>query len=306
MTDRTGPLRVAITGATGMVGTALTRHVREGGSTVIPISRQAIPDGIRWDPARGVLDAAGLETLDAVFNLAGENLTARRWSTATRQRLRDSRIRSTMLLATTLARIGFRGVLVSVSAVGIYGNAGDRELDETSPLGGDFLATLCRDWEAAADPARAAGIRVVHPRLGVVLSSAGGLLGRVLPIFRTGLGGRLGSGQQWLSWIAMEDLLAAMDLVVRTQSASGAINFTAPTPVTNAEFTATLAQVLKRPAILPVPATALRLVFGEMADAALLASQRVLPRRLKALGFNFGAPTAEVAIRQVLDLRRET
>lgn len=301
MTGRPPPKKIAITGATGMIGRALLGSLKAQGYTTIPISRGAVEGGIRWDPTRGVLDPRALEGVEAFVHLAGENIAGARWTNARKRELRDSRIAPTHLLAETLGRLSQPPtVLVSTSAVGIYGDRGDEQLDETSLLGTDFLATLAREWEEAADPARAAGIRVVHPRFGVVLSSTGGALARLLPPFRLGLGGPLGSGRQWMAWIAIADVVAMIEHLLARDDISGPVNGVAPQQVTNAEFGQTLGRVLHRPAIVPLPALALKLAFGEMAEATLLASQRVIPGVLQSSGYEYRFPILDSALRAVV------
>lgn len=294
--------RVAITGASGLLGGALTPHLERHGFEVVPVSRRQMPNGIRWDPATGQLDAAAFEGLHGVIHLAGENIAEGRWTDARKRALRESRLGPTRLLAETLAGLQRPPrVLISASAIGIYGDAGDTLLTEESPTATDFLGTLGVAWEGAADPARDAGIRVVHPRFGIVLSPGGGALAKMLPTARLGLGGPLGSGTQWMSWVAIDDVVGAVARMLHDDALIGAINVVAPTPVRNADFAATLGRVLDRPAVLPVPAFALRLLFGEMADAALLASARVFPTRLLSGGYAFQQPVLEAALRHLLD-----
>lgn len=302
------PQRIAISGATGFVGEALVAFLSTGGHTVHRLVRGA-PDpsrphpDIAWDPARGTIDTAALEGVDAVVHLAGANV-AERWTPAHRRAIRDSRVQGTTLLARTIAGLSRKPrVFVSASAIGLYGDTGDRVVDESGPAGTDYLADVGLAWEAAADPARAAGIRVVHPRIGIVLGARGGALGKQLPIFRLGAGGPIGNGRQWLSWIALDDLLGIVLHAIATPTLVGPVNAVAPNAVTNAEFTRTLARVLGRPALVPVPPPALRLAFGaEMADAMLLSSTRVVPRALEAAGFAFRHPTLEAALRFELGL----
>jgi uncharacterized protein (TIGR01777 family) len=295
-------MQIAITGATGMVGAALTAALRAAGHRVIPVSRRALPGGVRWHPERGEIDVEGLRGVDAAINLAGERLAAGRWTEASKVRIVSSRVLGTRLLSETLASAATPPrVLVSVSAIGYYGHLhGDEWLAETSAAGDDLLARLCLAWEAAADPARAAQIRVVHPRIGMILATEGGALAKMLPPFRLGLGGRLGTGSQWLSWIAIDDLVAGIIHAITSDSLTGPVNFVAPAPVRNAEFAATLAAQLHRPAILPMPAALLRLIFGEMAEVTLLASQRVSAAKLLAAGFTFRTPTLDGALRDLL------
>lgn len=297
-------LHVAVTGASGLIGSALVPHLTAHGHRVRPIVRRAPRDGeIGWDPDSGRLDPRDLEGVDAVVHLAGENVGGR-WTAGRKARIRSSRLVGTRLLSEGLARTSKRpAVLVSASAVGIYGDRGDEILDEESPLGDpkeDFLAAVGQEWESAAEPARAAGIRVVHPRFGVVLSPEGGALGRMLLPFRLGLGGRLGSGSQWMSWISIDDAIAAVLHLLATDSLRGPVNVTAPEPVRNRDFTRALGRALSRPTPFAVPSFALRLAFGEMADGTLLASTRVMPRRLLASSFRFSHPDLESGLRHVL------
>lgn len=301
MTTPLAPMRIAVTGATGMVGTALTPFLTAQGHTVVPVSRRAVPGGIQWDPEAGVIRAADFEGLDAVIHLAGENIAGARWTAARKAALRDSRVGPTALLARTLAGLARPPkTLVSASAIGIYGDRGDEVLTEASTLGDDFLGMLGAAWEAAAAPAAAAGIRVVHPRFGIILTPEGGALAKMLPVARLGLNGPLGGGQQWMSWIALDDVLGALHHCLAHQEIAGAVNAVAPTAVRNAEFAQTLGRVLHRPGVLPVPAMALKLLFGEMADATLLGSAQVVPGVLGATGYAFRHPTLETALRHVL------
>jgi len=301
-------LHVAVTGASGLIGTALVRRLIARGHRVSALVRRAPGRGeIGWDPEGGRLEAEEFEGVDAVVHLAGENIGAR-WSRNRKARIRNSRVGGTHLLSEALSRISTPPlVLVSASAVGIYGNRGDEILTEESPAGDrerDFLADVGQDWERAADAARAAGVRVVHPRLGVVLSPHGGVLDRMLPPFRLGMGGRLGSGDQWLSWISIDDAVDALIYLLFTDSLAGPVNVTAPEPIHNRDFTRILGQVLSRPTLFPVPAAALRLALGEMADSTVLASTRVVPRRLLTTGFRFSHPDLETALRHVLGKER--
>jgi uncharacterized protein (TIGR01777 family) len=297
-------LKVVVSGSTGLVGSSLVPFLTSGGHRVTRLVRRAPRAGeVQWDPAAGRLDPARLEGVDAVVHLAGENLAAR-WSARRKQAIRDSRVGGTRLLAQALSQLARPPrVLVSTSAVGIYGNRGDEVLTESSATPAarpDFLVEVAREWEAATEPAQAAGIRVVMLRSGLVLSPAGGVLGRMLPAFRMGVGGRLGSGRQWMSWIAIDDTIGAIHHALMTESLDGPVNATAPYPVSNRDFAFTLGRVIGRPTILPAPATALRLAFGEMADVALLAGARVVPARLVQSGYEFRHEQLEGALRFVL------
>jgi uncharacterized protein (TIGR01777 family) len=297
--------RVAVTGASGPVGGALCDSLERDGVEVLRLVRRPPRAGeAHWDPDSGAIDAAALEGVDGVVHLAGEKLD-QRWTPEAKRRILSSRTRGTGLLARTLASLRRPPeVLVSVSAVGYYGDRGDEPLTEEAGPGEDFLAGVVRAWEEAADPAREAGIRVAHPRLGVVLSPRGGMLERVLPFFRLGLGGPLGGGRQYMSWIALADAVRALRFLLDppgdAPGLAGPVNATSPEPATNEEFTRTLGRVLHRPALVPVPAAALRVAFGEMARGTVLVSQRALPRRLREAGFEFHLPHLEDALRATL------
>jgi hypothetical protein len=298
-----GGMKVAITGASGLVGRALVPYLTAGGHGVVRLVRRppAAPGEAAWDPEGGTVDASALQSVDAVVHLAGEGIAEGRWTAARKEKLRASRLGPTRGLAEALAALERKPrVLVSASAIGYYGDTGDAWVDETSPPGDDFLGRLASEWEEAAAPAARAGIRVVNLRTGIVLSAAGGALGKMLWPFKAGLGGVLGPGTQHMSWIAMDDLLGAVHHALANDAVSGPLNATAPGPVTNAVFTKTLARVLGRPAIAPVPAFALRLLFGELADAALLASTRVRPAKLLATGYRFRFTDLERALRHEL------
>ncbi len=295
---------ILVSGSHGLIGSALARALSAGGDRVVPLVRPAsapASHGLVWDPATGRVDPGGLEGLDAVVHLAGENIAGGRWTLTRRDRIRRSRVDSTALLAQTLARLARPPrVLICASAVGYYGDRGDEVLREDSGPGTGYLPDLCRDWEAAASPARAAGIRVVYVRSGTVLSTAGGMLPRVLPLFRLGLGGVLGSGAQYLSWIALADHIGALQHALGSDAIAGPVNLVAPQAVTNREFTRALGRALRRPTLLPVPAAALRLAFGRLADEALLASARVQPARLLGSGYRFRFPDLEGALEGLL------
>ena len=295
-------MRIAVSGSTGFIGSQLVTALTRDGHDVTRIVRSKARSGdVRWSPDEGSIDAAALEGTEAVIHLAGE-IIAQRWTGAVKQRIRDSRKHGTRLLAETIAGLARPPrVMISASAIGFYGaDRGDEILDETSAPGDDFLADVAVEWEAATEPASARGIRVVRTRFGVVLDPAGGVLQRVLPIFKLGLGGKLGDGKQWMSWISLEDLIEAIRFVLRAPTVTGAVNLTAPHPVRNDEFTSVLGRVLGRPTFALVPAFALRAVYGEMADATILASQRVVPKRLQESGFRFAHPKLEAALRAEL------
>ncbi len=296
---RPTPTRVAITGASGFLGVSLTEYLRRGGYEVLRIGRGGGAD-ILWDPAARTIAPQALDGVDAVVHLAGEPI-AQRWTAAVRRELKESRVRGTTLIAEACARATPRpAVLLSGSAVGIYGDRDAEVLDETSETGSDYLAEVGRAWEGATEAASAAGVRVVHLRTGIVLHLRGGALAKMLLPFQLGVGGRIGSGKQWMSWIARTDWLGAVHFALRTAGVRGPINVTAPEPATNATFASTLGRVLGRPAIAPVPGFALRALYGEMADAALLSGQRVLPHALERAGFVFAYPTLSGALRHEL------
>ena len=292
------PQRIAITGASGFVGSALASHLTKGGHSVIRIGRGETKPGpdVVWSPEKGILDGEALEGVSGVVHLAGASV-AQRWSADHKRAIRDSRVQGTRLLATTLARLRTPpSVLLSMSAVGIYGNRGAERLDETSSTGKGFLADVARQWEGAADSARAAGIRVVHPRTGIVLNPRGGALERLVPIFNLGAGGKIGGGDQYMSWIALTDVVRALVFLLDGDSLGGPVNLTAPAPATNAEFSRTLGRVMHRPVVATVPEFAIRLAFGEMGEETLLGGQQVIPKRLTDAGFAFSFPTLEGAL----------
>ncbi len=301
-------MKIIVTGSTGLVGRALVRSLLSEGHAVTRLVRGesqtfSAPgtSAVRWDPERGSIDAAALEGHDGAVHLAGESI-ATRWSAAQKARILESRVKGTTLLAETLAKLSQPPeVLVSGSGINFYGDRGDEILTEASRSGGGFLAEVCRQWEAATAPASDAGIRVALLRTGIVLSGGGGALGKMLLPFRLGLGGRMGSGTQWMSWISIEDEVGAIVHLLGDGAPSGPVNATSPNPVTNAEFSKALAEVLRRPAVLPVPATALRAVLGRgMADELLLGSMRVLPTRLLDSGYTFRTPDLRPALQRVL------
>jgi uncharacterized protein (TIGR01777 family) len=297
----TSPNTVAITGATGLIGSALVDRLRARGHIVRRIVRSApMPGDVLWDPSQDLIDARALAGVDAVVNLAGAPI-AHRWTAERKRALRESRVRGTALLARAVTTLPLKPrVFLSGSAVGYYGDRGDEVLDETAGPGEGFLSRLTTEWEDATAPIADAGVRVVLLRTGIVLSPAGGALAKLLPIFRLGGGGPLGSGRQWMSWITLGDHVRAMEHALFAEGMRGAANLTAPAPVRNADFAAALGRAVGRPAVLPVPAFALELLYGEMARASLLAGQRVMPAALTGAGFQFEEPTLDGALRRVL------
>ncbi len=295
------PRRFAVSGASGLIGSAVVRRLESDGHEVRRLVRRRPPVGaadVFWEPATGVIDAAGLEALDAVVHLAGENIADGRWTAERKALIRTSRVEGTRLLCEALARLRQPPrVLIAASAVGFYGDRGDEPLTEDSPPGTGFLPEVCTAWEAATEPAQAAGIRVVNLRIGVVLSAAGGALARMLPALKSGLGGRVGNGRQYMSWIWLGDLVAAIGHLIDADGVAGPVNGVAPNPVTNAEFVETLGRLLHRPALVPLPAFMVRLLFGEMGQTLLLEGCRVLPARLQSCGFSFAKPDVESALR---------
>jgi uncharacterized protein (TIGR01777 family) len=297
-------MRVAVSGSTGLVGSEVVASLTAAGHEVVRLVRRPPAPGekaVRWDPEKGEIDAAGLEGLDAVVHLAGENVGSGRWTAARKAAIRDSRVNGTRLLCDALAGL-LRPpkALVSASAIGYYGDRGADVLTEESPPGAGYLPEVCREWEAASAPAGEKGIRVVTLRIGVALSPKGGALSQMLPPFRAGLGGVIGGGRQFVSWVALDDLVGIVLHALQTGELRGPVNAVAPRPVTSREFTEALGKALSRPTLLPVPAFALRLAMGEMADALLLSSTRVVPRRLEATGYPFRFPELPAALRHLL------
>jgi uncharacterized protein (TIGR01777 family) len=296
-------MRVAVSGSHGLIGSAVVPALEAAGHEVLRLVRSDAGAGqVFWDPSGGRIDRSGLEGVHAAVHLAGAGIGDGRWTAARKREILDSRVKGTELLARTLATLEPRpATLVSGSAIGYYGDRGDEELTEQSTPGGGFLAEVVKAWEAATAPAAEAGIRVAHVRTGIVLSGGGGVLAKQLPLFKRGLGGKLGSGRQWTSWIALDDEVAAIRHVLTDASFSGPVNLTAPHPVTNAEFTASLARVLGRGARLPVPRVALTAALGaEMARETALVSQRVRPTKLEASGFAFAHPVVDEALAAAL------
>jgi uncharacterized protein (TIGR01777 family) len=296
---------ILVSGASGLIGAALVEALRAQNSKVRRLVRCAASraDEVSWYPERGEIAPRAMDGVTAVVNLAGENLS-QRWTTSARRLIRDSRVQSTTLLARAIAHANPRPrVLVSASAMGIYGTHRDDPVDESGSLADDFLASVCKEWEASTAPASDAGVRVALSRTGLVIARDGGVLARLLLPFRLGLGGRLGSGRQWMSWVALTDVVGALRFMIEAETLAGPVNVVAPKPVTNAEFTDTLGRVLGRPTFTVVPAFALELALGQMATDTALASQRIVPRRLTESGFQFALPTLESALRRELSSR---
>ena len=298
-------MKILVSGSTGLVGSALVPRLKAQGHEVLRLVRstpQAGAGEVYWNPEQGTLKAEEIEGVDAVVHLAGESLAEGRWTEEKKKKIRESRVKGTTLISETLARLERKPqVLVSASAVGFYGSRGDETLNEQSASGEDFLAEVCRAWELSTQAAAQSGVRVVNLRFGVILSSEGGALAKMLTPYKMGVGGKLGNGEQYMSWIALDDAVGAILHALENDTLRGPVNVVAPHPATNYDFTKTLGHVLSRPTIFPLPAFAARLMFGEMADATLLASQRVEPARLKESGFAFKYPELEGALRHVLD-----
>jgi len=296
-------MKILVTGSHGLVGTALIETLNGDQHDVRRLVRHSssAQTDITWNPETGSIDTKKLEAFDAVFHLAGESIASGRWTDEKKRRIRESRVKGTRLLANALAHLSQRPTtLISASAIGYYGNRGDEELTESSAAGTDFLSDVCVEWEGATTPASDAGIRVVLARFGIILDDKGGALAKMLPPFRMGVGGRIGDGRQWMSWIALDDVIGALQFVLGNQTMSGPVNFVSPNPVTNGEFTKTLGRTLSRPTIFPVPAFGARLAFGEMADALLLTSQKVRPTRLQTQSFSFRFPDLQTALHHIL------
>lgn len=297
-------MHILVSGSHGLIGSALIPFLKGQSHQVSRLVRQTPKQQgeIHWDPIAGSIDAASLDGLAVVVHLAGENIASGRWTAARKATIRDSRVRGTRLLSESVAKLGRPPrVLVSASAIGYYGNRGDERLTETSHAGSGFLCDVCQEWEGATEPALKRGIRVVSLRIGVVLSPKGGALAKMLPPFRMGVGGKIGGGNQHMSWIAIDDLVGIIAQALSADALAGPVNAVAPNPVTNAEFTKALGRVLGRPTFFPMPAFAARLAFGEMADELLLASARVEPTKLLAGGYRFQFPKLEPALCHLLN-----
>ena len=297
-------MKILVSGSHGLVGTALIESLVADGHEAVRLVRYKLEFGaneIEWHPDQDRIDAPRLEGLDAVIHLAGESIASGRWTDEKKRQIRESRVKGTTLLGQTLAQLSQPpAVFICASAIGYYGNRGDEVLSETSSPGNGFLCSVCVEWEEATRAAAEKGIRTVNPRFGIILDTHGGALAKMLTPFRMGIGGRVGDGKQWMSWIALEDVVGGLKFLLEDTTAHGPVNFVAPNPVTNAEFTRTLGRVLSRPTFFPIPAFGARLAFGEMADALLLSSQRVDPAVLEDKGFPFYWPTLEPALRHLL------
>jgi uncharacterized protein (TIGR01777 family) len=298
-------MKILISGSHGLVGTALIKSLElDGGHEIFSLVRRA-PNSrseIEWSPDRYSIALARIEGFDAVVHLAGESIAEGRWTDERKKRIRESRVKGTRLLGDALANLTAPPkTMLSASAIGYYGNRGDELLTESSAPGDGFLSEVCVEWEKATALATEKGIRVVNPRLGIVLDQKGGALAKMLPPFRMGVGGRIGSGKQWMSWIALDDVVGALKFALTNEGMSGPVNFVAPNPVTNAEFTRTLGKALSRPTLFPIPAFGVRLLFGEMGEALLLSGQRVEPKRLGDVGYPIQYSALEAALRHVLE-----
>ena len=296
-------MRVVIAGSSGLIGTALVALLRQAGHDILRLVRRPAraPDERAWDPPSATMEAGTLEGVDAVVNLCGSTMGNRRWSGEVKQAIRDTRIVPTEVLAAAIAEHGVP-VLVNASGVGYYGDTGDRQVDESASLGSGFLAQVCRDWESATAAAEQAGTRVVRARTGLVISPSGGLMGRLKPLFALGLGGRLGSGRQYMPWISLDDEVGAIRFAVENDEIAGPVNLSGPEPVTNAEFTNTVGEVMHRPAPFVVPGFALHMILGaELVDDMILAGQRAVPAVLRRHGYRFQHPTLRAALTAALE-----
>lgn len=295
-------MKIAIAGASGLVGSALVPLLTAEAAVVTRLVRSSPKSGdIEWHPNQDRINPQSLEGFEVIINLAGENIAAGRWTDDQKRKIRDSRVNGTHLLSEAIARMNTKPqAFICASATGIYGDRENETLDEQSESGGGFLAGVCREWEKACEPAIKAGVRVVNLRLGPILAREGGMLAKLLTPFKMGMGGKVGSGKQYISWVALDDVVNAIKFTINDQSVRGPVNIVSPNPVTNEEFTRTLGHVLNRPTALAMPAFAARLAFGEMADEMLLASQKVLPKKLRSMGFAFRYPELEAALRRYI------
>ena len=293
-------MKILVAGASGLVGSALIPSLESDGAEINRLVRSSPKaNEIEWHPNHGGIDATRLEGFDAIINLAGENIAEGRWTDEKKRKIRDSRVDGTHLLSEAIAKLATKPrVFLCASATGFYGDRDDEILDETSDSGGGFLANVCRDWEGATESAAKPGVRVVNLRFGPILAREGGMLGKMLTPFKLGMGGKVGSGKQYMSWVAIDDVVGAIKLALPDESIHGPLNVVSPNPVTNEEFTKTLGEVLSRPTVMSIPAFAARLAFGEMADEMLLVSQRVAPKKLNEAGFRFEYPVLEVAFQK--------
>jgi len=298
-------MKILVSGAHGLVGKALSTALTKDGHKIVSLVRHNRAMGkseIEWHPNQGLIDAEHIEGFDAVVHLAGESIASGRWNEHKKTAIRESRVKGTTLLSQSLARLSRPPTtFICASAIGYYGNRGEEVLTENSAPGNEFLSEVCVAWEKASAAAAEAGIRTVNARFGIILDANGGALQKMVTPFRMGIGGKVGDGKQWMSWIALEDVVGGLRFVLENSSLNGPVNFVAPNPVTNAEFTKTLGDVLSRPTIFPVPAFAVRLAFGEMADALLLASQKVAPTRLLESGFRFEYSELKSALKNILN-----
>ena len=295
-------MKILVAGASGLVGSALIPALESDGAEINRLVRSSPKaNEIEWHPNHGGIDATRLEGFDAIINLAGENIAEGRWTDEKKRKIRDSRVDGTHLLSEAIAKLATKPrVFLCASATGFYGDRDDEILDETSDSGGGFLANVCRDWEGATESAAKAGVRVVNLRFGPILAREGGMLGKMLTPFKLGMGGKVGSGKQYMSWVAIDDVVGAIKLAMPDESIHGPLNVVSPNPVTNEEFTKTLGEVLSRPTVMSIPAFAARLAFGEVADEMFLVSQRVAPKKLHEAGYQFKHPELESALRHYL------
>ncbi|MFC1917545.1 TIGR01777 family oxidoreductase [Chloroflexota bacterium] len=294
-------MKILITGSSGLIGTSLLRSLKTSGNTILSLSRTPGTDGFKWDPAKGEIDLPDNVNVDAVIHLAGENIARARWSKAQKELILDSRLKGTRLLVDSIIRLQPRPkTLISASGIGIYGDRHDVLLDEDDQLGEGFLVNVAQEWEAVTSVALESGMRVANLRMGVVMDKEGGVLKRLLPLFKYGFGAVLGSGNQYMSWIMIDDVIKATEYILNNENIKGPVNMVAPNPVTNKEFTKELGIVLQRPTILKIPSWAIQALYGEMGKELLLTSTRALPHRLKSSGFDFQFPYLREGLRHIL------